>query len=335
MHRARSSSPSPSLFPRAIIAALRGTCRGCPQVPTRASFGAAQYKPGRTFTLPIPMEADRLAPVVASRDPNWIGPLNGIALALRLPVASTVAISGVSLDPLTLRSQLAGRFRDWIDVRSLERRFDQHGRRRCRSAGAAAARAARAGRRARGRRSRRARALAAALDRRGIAAGACRDVRRARGSCSTRAGNGISRGRWSSPRRPTPASTGARSTLPRRTARCSNSSRKSRAKLPATPARVFMVADAHYFRGRGAYHLYPHNVYFDPWTNTIPSAGRDAIGRLCRRVPPARDPVRRRARECCAGMAAPPHRRGIARRRARRSAVPDPLNGHSLPSSPD
>ena len=43
-----------------------------------------------------------------------------------------------------------------------------------------------------------------------------------------------------------------------------------RAKLPAPPARVFMVADAHYFRERGAYHLYPYNVYFDPWANSMP-----------------------------------------------------------------
>ena len=45
-----------------------------------------------------------------------------------------------------------------------------------------------------------------------------------------------------------------------------------RAKLPAPPARVFMVADAHYFRGRGAYYLYPYNVYFDPWVNSVPPA---------------------------------------------------------------
>jgi hypothetical protein len=45
---------------------------------------------------------------------------------------------------------------------------------------------------------------------------------------------------------------------------------KVRAKLPPPPARVFIVADAHYFRDRGAYHLYPYNVYFDPWRNTMP-----------------------------------------------------------------
>ena len=45
---------------------------------------------------------------------------------------------------------------------------------------------------------------------------------------------------------------------------------KVRAKLPPPPVRVFMVADAPYFRDRGAYHLYPYNVYFEPWRNTMP-----------------------------------------------------------------
>lgn len=47
---------------------------------------------------------------------------------------------------------------------------------------------------------------------------------------------------------------------------------KAVAKMPTTPVRVFVAADAHYFRGRAAYHLYPHNVYFDPWYNSLPLA---------------------------------------------------------------
>jgi len=47
---------------------------------------------------------------------------------------------------------------------------------------------------------------------------------------------------------------------------------KVRAKLPPPPARVFMVGDEHYFRDRGAYHLYPYNVYFSPWVNAMPPA---------------------------------------------------------------
>jgi hypothetical protein len=45
---------------------------------------------------------------------------------------------------------------------------------------------------------------------------------------------------------------------------------KVRAKLPAPPVRVFMVADEHYYRDRGAYHLYPYNVFFSPWQNAMP-----------------------------------------------------------------
>ena len=45
---------------------------------------------------------------------------------------------------------------------------------------------------------------------------------------------------------------------------------KVRAKLPPPPVRVFMVADEHYYRDRGAYHLYPYNVFFSPWDNSMP-----------------------------------------------------------------
>ena len=47
---------------------------------------------------------------------------------------------------------------------------------------------------------------------------------------------------------------------------------KVRAQLPPPPARIFVVADEHYFRDRSAYHLYPYNVFFDPWRNTMPPA---------------------------------------------------------------
>jgi hypothetical protein len=47
---------------------------------------------------------------------------------------------------------------------------------------------------------------------------------------------------------------------------------KARAKIAEQPGRVFMVAGAHYFRDRGAYHLYPYNVFFDPYADTLPPA---------------------------------------------------------------
>jgi hypothetical protein len=54
---------------------------------------------------------------------------------------------------------------------------------------------------------------------------------------------------------------------------------RSRLPPPAEPApRVFMIADSHYLRGRGAYYLYPYNVYFDPAQDSIPSASAMRAG---------------------------------------------------------
>ena len=229
----------------------------------------SEYKPGRTFTLAIPEEADRLAPVVASRDPNWIGPLNGIALALRLPANQSVAISGVSLDPLTMRSQLAGRFRDWIafepwsgaSINTVVGGTDLQelplpvllGLAAVLAAGAAVALA-------RLRPHWIGAGLPLALALMLIAAWLVLDVR----------------WQWNLARQVTvTAKTYAgldwrEKHLAAEDGPLFEFIERVRAKLPPPPARVFMVAGAHYFRGRGAYHLYPYNVYFDPWNNTIP-----------------------------------------------------------------
>jgi hypothetical protein len=45
---------------------------------------------------------------------------------------------------------------------------------------------------------------------------------------------------------------------------------KAKEAMPDTPARVFVAADSDYFRGRAAYHLYPHNVFFLARGNALP-----------------------------------------------------------------
>jgi hypothetical protein len=47
---------------------------------------------------------------------------------------------------------------------------------------------------------------------------------------------------------------------------------KALAAMPKTAVRIFVAADADYFRGRAAYHLYPHSVYFDPRSDALPTA---------------------------------------------------------------
>ena len=48
---------------------------------------------------------------------------------------------------------------------------------------------------------------------------------------------------------------------------------RARPLLPSEPVRIFVAADESYFRGRAAYHLYPHNVFFDPLSNEIQWSG--------------------------------------------------------------
>jgi len=44
--------------------------------------------------------------------------------------------------------------------------------------------------------------------------------------------------------------------------------------LPSQPVRIFIAGDADYFRGRAAYHLYPHSVFFDPRSNELQWASK-------------------------------------------------------------
>ena len=48
---------------------------------------------------------------------------------------------------------------------------------------------------------------------------------------------------------------------------------RARQVLPPRPIRIFVAADANYFRGRAAYHLYPHSVFFDPRSNEVEWVG--------------------------------------------------------------
>jgi len=48
---------------------------------------------------------------------------------------------------------------------------------------------------------------------------------------------------------------------------------EAKAKMPASRARVFVLAEAPYFRARSAYYFYPHNPWFDVYRDTGPEAG--------------------------------------------------------------
>jgi hypothetical protein len=52
----------------------------------------------------------------------------------------------------------------------------------------------------------------------------------------------------------------------------------AKAKMPATRSRVFVLAEAPYFRARSAYYFYPHNPWFDLYRNTGPKVGMPRPG---------------------------------------------------------
>ena len=231
----------------------------------------SEFKPGRTYMADIPVEGDRLAPIVAANSADWIGPINGLGLALRFAGAGPVRIAGVTIDTMSAGSLLRGRLRDWTafenwsgtSINTVVGGADQQELPLPGLFGIAAfitvAVAALVGwRRPQWLGAGLPVALAAVL----FAAWFVLDarwqwnlVRQARFTGTAYAGKD-----WHE--KHVVAEDGPLFVF----------IEQVRAKLPPPPARVFMVADAAYFRGRGAYHLYPFNVWFDPWRNALPPA---------------------------------------------------------------
>jgi len=225
--------------------------------------------PGKLNTIAVPVVAGRLLPVTMAGNPDWIGRVTGIALVVRGPLARPVRIEGVSAKPGGLVGQAADRLRDWFgfegwsgtSINTVSGRVDVQELPLSVLLIAAFALAAvtwLALARRRGWMAMLPAALAALF----VAAWAVLDAgwtwQRARQVAATRAQFGGKD--WHG--RMVAAEDGPLFQFVER----------ARAKMPAPPARVFVVADAAYFRGRAAYHLYPHNVLFDPFADTLPPA---------------------------------------------------------------
>ncbi len=262
---------APATFRAADYPGIGWKVTGLPVGTEARLLWRSEFKPGRTFTMGIPVEADRLALVVASSSADWIGTINGVGLALRLPVSEPVRITGLNIDTLSAGSVLKSRLREWstfepwsgTSINTVVGGADLQELPLPVLFGLALLLAA---------------AVAGLLAWRWpqwfgpglplalavvfVAAWFALDARwqwnlarQARITAARYAGKD-----WRD--KHIAAEDGALFRF----------IEKVRAKLPGPPARVFMIADAAYFRGRGAYHLYPYNVYFDPWQNTAPPA---------------------------------------------------------------
>ncbi|MEP7329878.1 MAG: hypothetical protein ABI777_11750 [Betaproteobacteria bacterium] len=229
----------------------------------------SDYAPGKLNTALLRVSAGRLLPIEMAKNPAWVGKITGVALAVRGPLAAPVRISGMTAKSAGVREIASDRIGEWLtferwsgssintltggaEVQELPLALVLT----CAAILAAGAWTALAWRR------RRMQALPIVVAMLFVIAWFALDalwtLNLARQVAETRAQFGGKDWR----EQHLAADDGALFGFIERV----------RAKLPAPPARVFIVADSTYFRGRGAYHLYPHNVFFDPSNNTLPLA---------------------------------------------------------------
>jgi hypothetical protein len=240
------------------------------QVPGDANLRLlwrTDYAPGKLNSAPIVVTSGRLLPVTLAGDPNWIGRISGIALLVQGPLPGPFRVRGVTAKPMSALEVAGDRLREWLkfepftgtsidsitggdDVQDLP--LPALLALGALVAGAAAFGLSRAG----GRNA----ALPAMLAAIFVTAWLVQDVRWFANLARQTRATALRYAGLDWRERHLAAEDGALFAF----------IEKVRGALPPAPARVFVVADAHYFRDRAAYHLYPHNVLFDPYANTMP-----------------------------------------------------------------
>lgn len=226
------------------------------------------YEPGRVFTQPLIVEGGRLLAVSLAQHPNWIGKISGLALIVRGAFPRAIQIRGATAKPMSAFDVMSDRAREWLDfegwngtsintisggadVQELPLPFLLGGI----VALAAVVYLALARWRQRYGGHLRLVVLAALF----MTAWIILDVRFQWNLFRQVDITGMQYAGKSWRDRHLAAEDGPLFAF----------IEKVREKLPPPPARILMAADAHYFRDRGAYHLYPYNVYFDPTQNVM------------------------------------------------------------------
>lgn len=230
----------------------------------------SDYKPEALNTLPLPALGGRLLPAAVGKHAAWIGRIEGLALAFRGPIAEPIRIRGVIVRPQDAPEIAKERVREWFafegwtgtSINTITGGADLQDLPLPLLLAAAAALAG---------------LVVAALRRWrpeafplgvlgslvvfALAAWLLLDLRWAwnlarqvEQTAATLAFRGFDEKRLAVEDGPLYAFVA-----------------KAREAMPKEPARVFVVADSHYFRGRAAYHLSPHRAFFDPRVNSVPA----------------------------------------------------------------
>ncbi len=229
----------------------------------------SDYAPGKLNSAPLHVSAGRLLPLNLAHNPAWVGRISGVALTVRGPLGTPIHIGGMTAKTGGLREMAGDRISEWFvferwswsSINTLSGAAEAQELPLSLLLAAAVVIAAGAWAALAWRR-RRMESLPVVLAVLFVAAWVTLDAlwtfNLARQVAETRAQFGGKDWREQH--------------LASEDGPLFAFIERARARLPAPPARVFIVADAAYFRGRGAYHLYPHNVFFDPSNNTLPAA---------------------------------------------------------------
>ena len=229
----------------------------------------SDYAPGKLNSVPIRVSAGRLLPLDMAKNPAWVGKISGVALAIRGPLAAPVQVGGMTAKTGGVREQLGDLLREWLaferwsgsSINTLTGGADVQELPLPILLNVAVILAAGAWILLAWRR-RRLEAVPVVLAMLFVMAWLSLDavwtLNLSRQVAETRAQFGGKDWREQH--------------LASEDAALFGFIERARGKMPAAPGRVFVVADATYFRGRAAYHLYPHNVLFDPRANTLPAA---------------------------------------------------------------
>ena len=232
----------------------------------------SDYTPQVVNSAPVAVEAGRPLPVLLGGDRGWVGNISGLALAIQAPLTEPVRIRGLVAKPMGAFDILGDRIREWLafegwtgtSINTIVGGADIQGLSLPALLAGAVALAVGIGFLLRHRYPQfQPLPVAAMLGMLFVAATFVLDARwtwnlaRQLQATESQFGGKDARERY----------------LAGDDAPLYRFIEKARDVLPAAPARVFVVADASYFRDRAAYHLYPHNVYFPPVFNAIPTAG--------------------------------------------------------------
>jgi hypothetical protein len=96
------------------FAGVEWNVAGLPDVADVRLLWRNSYRPDRLNIVPMVVDGGRLRPIVIAGDPNWVGTIRGLGIAIASPPPEGVAIRGVTVRPLGALELVGLRVGEWL-----------------------------------------------------------------------------------------------------------------------------------------------------------------------------------------------------------------------------